>query len=71
MRGDATQQAEMLVPLTPDSFVPADHPIREIKTIVDGTSRSSRSAPASGGGSRLGIGTRRGAPVVRSSAGLP
>jgi len=36
MRGDTAQQAEMLVPMTPDSFVPADHPIREIKAIVDG-----------------------------------
>ena len=35
MRGDTTRQAEMLTPLTPDSFVPADHPIREIKAIVD------------------------------------
>src|SRR3990167_4311043 len=35
MRGDATQQAEMLVPMTPDSFVPADHPIRTIKPVVD------------------------------------
>ncbi|TAK55715.1 MAG: hypothetical protein EPO22_14255 [Dehalococcoidia bacterium] len=26
MRGEASQQAEMLVPMTPDSFVPADHP---------------------------------------------
>jgi transposase len=35
MRGDATEQAEMLLAMTPDSFVPADHPIREIKAIVD------------------------------------
>lgn len=35
MRGDATHQAEMLVPVTPDNFVPADHPIRLIKAIVD------------------------------------
>jgi len=35
MRGETTRQAEMLTPLTPDSFVPADHPIREIKAIVD------------------------------------
>jgi transposase len=35
MRGDATHQAEMLVPVTPDNFVPADHPIRVIKAIVD------------------------------------
>lgn len=35
MRGDATQQAEMLVPVTPDNFVPADHPVRPIKAIVD------------------------------------
>lgn len=35
MRGDVTQQAEMLSPQTPDSFVPPDHPIRLIKSIVD------------------------------------
>lgn len=35
MRGDVTEQAEMLLPLTPDSFVPPDHPIRLIKTVVD------------------------------------
>ena len=35
MRGETTRQAEMLTPLTPDSFVPADHTIREIKAIVD------------------------------------
>jgi transposase len=39
MRGDTTQQAEMLVPMTPDSFVPAGHPIRVIKLIVDGVLR--------------------------------
>lgn len=37
MRGDAVQQAEMLVPVTPEQFVPADHPIRVIKSIVDQT----------------------------------
>jgi transposase len=36
MRGDSTQQLEMLSPVTPDTLVPKGHPIREIRTIVDG-----------------------------------
>ena len=36
MRGDASQQLEMLSPVTPDTLVPLGHPIREIRTIVDG-----------------------------------
>ena len=36
MRGDATQQLEMLSAVTPDTLVPPGHPIREIRTIVDG-----------------------------------
>ena len=35
MRGDATQQAIMLSAVTPDALVPADHPIRAIKPMVD------------------------------------
>jgi transposase len=35
MRGSADRQAEMLLALTPDQFVPADHPIRGIKGIVE------------------------------------
>ncbi len=35
MRGDATQQLEMLSPVTPDTLVPRGHPIREIRSIVD------------------------------------
>jgi len=35
MRGDATEQAEMLLALTPDQLVPADHPIRGIKPLVE------------------------------------
>ena len=36
MRGDASQQLEMLSPVTPDTLVPLGHPIREIRTIVEG-----------------------------------
>ena len=36
MRGDATQQLEMLSPVTPETLVPRGHPIREIRSIVDG-----------------------------------
>ena len=36
MRGDISQQATMLTTMTPDQFVPGDHPIREMKRIVDG-----------------------------------
>jgi transposase len=35
MRGDREHQAEMLLALTPDQFVPAEHPIRRIKPIVE------------------------------------
>ena len=35
MRGDATQQLAMLTPVTPDTLVPEDHPIRAIRVIVD------------------------------------
>ncbi len=35
MRGDAERQANIMLAVTPDSFVPADHPIRRIKLIVD------------------------------------
>ena len=34
MRGDAERQANMLLAVTPDSFIPDDHPIRRIKPIV-------------------------------------
>lgn len=35
MRGDAERQATIMLAVTPESFVPADHPIRRIKPIVD------------------------------------
>jgi transposase len=35
MRGDANRQVTMLTAITPDHKVPKDHPIREIKPIVD------------------------------------
>ena len=35
MRGDAERQADIMLAVTPDSFVPANHPIRRIKPIVD------------------------------------
>lgn len=35
MRGDANQQLEILSAVTPDTLVPADHPIRAIRLIVD------------------------------------
>jgi transposase len=35
MRGDRDQQASMLLAITPDQLVPADHPVREIKAIVE------------------------------------
>ena len=36
MRGDATQQLEMLSPVTPETLVPKGHPITEIRSIVHG-----------------------------------
>jgi transposase len=35
MRGNTTQQVPMLTTLTPEQLVPADHPIRRVKVIVD------------------------------------
>ena len=35
MRGDADRQANMLLAITPDQLVPADHPIRRIKPLVE------------------------------------
>jgi transposase len=35
MRGSTDEQVEILSTLTPDELVPADHPIRRIKVIVD------------------------------------
>jgi transposase len=35
MRGDTTNQPPMLLAVTPDQLVPADHPIRRIKPIVE------------------------------------
>jgi hypothetical protein len=35
MRGNTSEQVEILSTLTPDELVPADHPIRPIKVIVD------------------------------------
>src|SRR5215211_4984451 len=35
MRGDPTNQTTMLLGVTPDQLVPADHPIRRIKPIVE------------------------------------
>ena len=34
MRGDAERQANMLLAVTLDSFIPDEHPIRRIKPIV-------------------------------------
>ncbi len=35
MRGDTERQADIMLAVTPGSFVPAGHPIRRIKPIVD------------------------------------
>ena len=39
MRGDAERQTNMLLAVTPNSFIPDDHPIRRIKPIVDAALR--------------------------------
>ena len=36
MRGDSACQANMLLGMTPNDFIPAGHPIRAIRDIVDG-----------------------------------
>jgi hypothetical protein len=35
MRGNTSEQVEILLTLTPNHLIPADHPIRRIKAIVD------------------------------------
>ena len=35
MRGDTERQTDIMLAVTPGSFVPAGHPIRRIKPIVD------------------------------------
>ena len=35
MRGDADEQLWALTPLTPESFVPEDHPIRVLRRLAD------------------------------------
>ncbi len=35
MRGDASSQTAMLLAVSPDQMVPADHPIRRIRPIVE------------------------------------
>ena len=45
MRGSPTQKVTMLSTLTPEQLVPADHPIRRIKVIVEGAARSGKCEP--------------------------
>ena len=35
MRGDSERQAQIMLAVTPEAFVPADHPLRRIKPLVD------------------------------------
>ena len=35
MRGETTRQAQIMLAVTPEAFVPADHPLRRIKPLVD------------------------------------
>ena len=35
MRGESDRQATLMLGLTPDGFVPKDHPLRRIKPLVD------------------------------------
>ncbi len=35
MRGETERQATMMMALTPDVFVPKDHPLRRIKPLAD------------------------------------
>ena len=51
LRGDAERQANMLLAVTPDSFIPEEHPIRRIKPIVE----SAAADRARLGGARLQV----------------
>jgi hypothetical protein len=46
MRGSTTRQIPMLSTLTPERLVPADHPLRRIKVIVDRALAELAKAPA-------------------------
>ena len=35
MRGETERQATMMMALTPEGFVPKDHPLRRIKPLAD------------------------------------
>ncbi len=39
MRGESERQATMMLGLTPDGFVPKDHPLRRIKPLADSALR--------------------------------
>ena len=39
MRGEVERQAALMLGLTPDDFVPKDHPLRRIKPLVDSVLR--------------------------------
>ena len=39
MRGEAERQATLMLGLTPDGFVPKEHPLRRIKPLVDSALR--------------------------------
>ena len=66
MRGDAERQADIMLAVTPDSFVPAEHPIRRIKPIVDAVGMTTRSGPTLilEAGPTPGCGQRVGAPPL-------
>ena len=56
MRGDAERQADIMLAVTPDDFVPADHPIRRISRSstqrLPGSRRSSTRCTAAAAGPR-------------------
>ena len=44
MRGERERQANIMLAVTPESFVPDDHPPRRIKPLVDDAWRACRGA---------------------------
>ena len=67
MRGGAERQANMLLAVTPDSFIPEEHPIRRIKPIVE----SAAADRARLGGARLKVCSAHPEPQVVRPLGPP
>ena len=83
MRGGRERQANIMLAVTPETFVPEDHPLRRIKPLVDDCPSTPRPSPrtasacwrrrwrAPSAGARRGVGAVRPAarPALREAPG--